>query len=157
MEQDQERPIESALRRHDFTENLSDAQVAKLASFASTQTFHADERVLKAGDRADRCYLIQEGQIAVEVYHPTRGGVPIQTVGEGKVLGWSWLVKPYRWAFDAMTYTFTRTIVLEGVRLREAMEADPEFGYPVLIQFMEVCAERISNSRLQMIDMFDPH
>ncbi|MFP4171286.1 MAG: cyclic nucleotide-binding domain-containing protein [Candidatus Hydrogenedentota bacterium] len=157
MEQDQAGSMESALRRHDFTENLSDAQVAKLASFASAQTFHADERVLKAGDRADRCYLIQEGQIAVEVYHPTRGGVPIQTVGEGKVLGWSWLVKPYRWAFDAMTYTFTRAIVLDGVRLREAMEADPEFGYPVLMQFMEVCAERISNSRLQMIDMFDPH
>ncbi len=157
MEQEQEQPIERMLRGHDFTEGLSDEHVARLASMASLQTFHADERVLKAGERADRCYLIQEGQIAIEIYHPTRGGVPIQTLGEGKVLGWSWFVKPYRWTFDAMTYTFTRVIVLDGVRLREAMEADPEFGYPLAVRFMEVCAERVSHSRLQMIDMFDPH
>jgi len=36
------------------------------------------------------------------------------SVGEGEVLGWSWLFPPYRWKFAARTVETTRAIAIEG-------------------------------------------
>ena len=35
--------------------------------------------------------------MAIEMYAGAAGRINVMTVGEGEVLGWSWLFAPYRW------------------------------------------------------------
>ena len=59
----------------------------------------------------------------------------IQTVGPGSMLGWSWLIPPYRWSFDARAVAPTSVIVVDGERLREACESDLKLGYELMKRF----------------------
>jgi hypothetical protein len=56
---------------------------------------------------------------------PNGGAMTVLTVGAGEVLGWSWLVPPYRWNFDARALEPTRAIALDGKCLRTKAEQDP--------------------------------
>ena len=42
----------------------------------------------------------------------------METAAEGEVLGWSWLVAPYRWHFDARAVGLVRAIAIDGKCLR---------------------------------------
>jgi CRP/FNR family cyclic AMP-dependent transcriptional regulator len=142
------------LSDHDFCKGLSESQVDKLASIARLKIIQAGDYIFRTAEPADCCYLIRHGHIAIEVYHPSRGPVTIQTVGPQKILGWSWLVPPYEWRFDGRAVEFTRGICLDADRLREACEEDHDLGYQVLMRFTPVIAGRLEAARLQLLDLY---
>jgi CRP/FNR family transcriptional regulator, cyclic AMP receptor protein len=80
--------------------------------------------------------------------------VIIQTVGSGDVLGWSWLIPPYRWRFDARTVERTRAIALNGQCLRTKCDDSPRLGYELLKRVTSVFAERLLATRLQLLDVY---
>jgi CRP-like cAMP-binding protein len=80
--------------------------------------------------------------------------VTIETVGEGEVLGWSWLFPPYKWHFDARASTFVRALALDGACLRGKCETDPELGRRVLERFAQVVVQRLEATQLQLMDLY---
>ena len=56
----------------------------------------------------------------------------IQTIEEGDILGWAWLVPPYRWHFDGHATDLVRAIAFDGQCLRTKCEKDHELGYELL-------------------------
>ena len=64
----------------------------RLADNAMQVKFNAGDLIFRAGDPANRFYLIEHGQVALEVQRKdhARGSTVIQTVGEGQELGWEW-------------------------------------------------------------------
>ena len=56
---------------------------------------------------------------------PGGGTLVIETLDEGDVVGWSWLVPPYRWAFDARALDLTRAVAFDGACLRGKCDDDP--------------------------------
>jgi CRP-like cAMP-binding protein len=110
--------------------------------------------VARTGSIADRCYLVERGDLAIEVHRPGRRPRIIQTVNDGEVLGWSWVVEPFRWTFDVRALTPTAAIALDGVALRDAMESDHELGYRILQRFSTVIAGRLEATRLQLLDVY---
>ena len=50
---------------------------------------------------ANQFYLIASGKITVEAHEPADGTMVVQTLGAGEVLGWSWLLPPFVWHFQA--------------------------------------------------------
>jgi CRP-like cAMP-binding protein len=86
-----------------------------------------------------------------------RGGrLRLETLSAGDVLGWSWLVEPYRWLFDSRALTPVRVLVLNGLCLREHCQADHEFGYQLLLRIAQVIEHRLQATRLQLIDIYQP-
>ena len=79
----------------------------------------------------------------------------MQTLDAGDVFGWSSLMPPYRWTFDAIAYEDTRALVIDGPGLRKALESDHDLGYEVLKRFNTVFAERLKAARLQMLNLFE--
>jgi len=75
---------------------LSPGELAQLSATARAVRFDARERVFSEGEQAEGCWLIHDGRVALDVFIPRRGLVVVQTLGAGDVLGWSWLVPPYR-------------------------------------------------------------
>ena len=74
------------------------------------------------GKEANTRYLIREGKVALEVVAPGHGSLTIETLGGGDMLGWSWLIPPYRSRFDARAVEMTRAIALDGKCLRAKCE-----------------------------------
>ncbi len=73
---------------------------------------------------------------------------------KARVLGWSWLVSPYRGRFDALALETTRAIAFDGRCLRGKCEEDHEFGYELLTRFSTIMVKRLEATRVQLIDIY---
>jgi CRP/FNR family cyclic AMP-dependent transcriptional regulator len=137
---------------------LSPDGLAQLSAAARTVRFAAGERVFSEGELAEGCWLIHDGRIALDLFIPDRGLVVVQTLGAGDVLGWSWLVPPYRWHFGASAAEPTTATVLDTKRLRALADADPAFGYALCLSMFTVIQQRLQATRARLLDLYrNPH
>ena len=72
----------------------------------------------------------------------------------GHVLGWSWLIPPYKWHFDARTFSPVTAVVLNAEFLRKLFNENPDLGYHMLLRLNRVLAERLQAARLQLLDVY---
>ena len=108
------RTIEELLGEVPALQALAPEHRDTVAGCARNQVFEPGERIMREGDPADAFYVIREGQVAPETVVPGRGAVILQTLHDGELLGWSWLVPPYRTAFDARSIATTHMIAFDA-------------------------------------------
>jgi CRP-like cAMP-binding protein len=145
--------LEPLLAEHPFFRDLTPGDIQLFAGCAKNARFEAGQMIFREGEDADQFYLIRHGKVAIEIFTP-RGPALIQTVGAGDALGWSWLIPPYKWRFDARSIEMTRAFALDGKCLRGKCDEDPRLGYELLKQVGAVIAERLHATRLQMLDVY---
>lgn len=146
--------VPASLVEHMFLAGLEPKHVDVITSCATPVHFPADRLIISEGDEAHRFFLITEGKVALEAFHLERGAIVIQTLGPGDVLGWSWLVPPYRWRLDARAIEETHAFALDGRMLRAKCEEDPVLGFELLKRFAAVVEQRLSATRLQLLDVY---
>jgi CRP-like cAMP-binding protein len=134
--------------------SLSPANRALLAGCARNQVFAPGEEIMREGDAADAFYIVRAGGVAIVTQVPGRGEITIETLHAGDLLGWSWLVEPYRNAFGARALGSTRVLSLDGVCLRGKCEADPVLGYELLKLLASVFAQRLRDTRVRLLDLY---
>lgn len=139
---------------HAVFDGVSDAHRALIAGCAANVVVPAGGYVYREGQPADRFYLIRHGRVAVEVFVPGRSPIIVDTLKAGDLLGWSWLVPPYRHCFDARAIELTRLLSLDAACLRRKMEDDCALGYALHQCFATVVAARLAAARRQLIDMY---
>ncbi|MCC5793244.1 MAG: cyclic nucleotide-binding domain-containing protein [Chromatiales bacterium] len=125
-----------------------------LAGCARNVRFSAGSYLFREGDPADSLYLLREGRVALEAAAPGRGALDFLSVGPGEIVGVSWLVPPYRWAWDARATTDTRGISFDATCVRAKCEADPALGYALMKRFLPVLLERLHAVRWQVLDVY---
>jgi CRP-like cAMP-binding protein len=146
--------LEPLLAEHPFVRGMSPELIATVAGCASNARFETGQSLFKDGEEANQFFIIRKGRIALEAAPPTGDPLVIQTYGEGEILGWSWLVPPYRWRFSGRALELTRVLMLDGKCLRGKCEKDHELGYQLLRRFADILASRLDATRLQLIDMY---
>lgn len=146
--------LERILREHPFLQGLDDRHISLLAGCASNVVFKAGEYIFREGEDADSFYFVRSGKIVIESFVPQKGAILIRTRDAGEILGWSWLVPPYRWHFDARAIELTRAVALDGKCLRGKCEEDHDLGYEIMKRFALVIAERLEATRLQLMDIY---
>ncbi len=151
------RTLEPYLAEHPFLKGLDHRFLEILVGCASNVRFDAGQFVFREGSEANNFYIIRHGKVSVEVFAAGRGSITIQTIGEGDILGWSWLIPPYNWRFDAKAIELTRAIALDGKCLREKCERDHDLGYELLKRFSHIIAQRLEATRLQLLDIYGAH
>ncbi|WP_163507181.1 Crp/Fnr family transcriptional regulator [Fodinicola acaciae] len=121
-------------------------------------TFAAGERIFAEGEPATTCWMIRDGLVALDTVAPGRGTLVVQTLGPGDLLGWSWLVPPYRWHFGAVATIETRASAVDAARLRDISDADPEFGYAMAKKLLAALLDRLQHTRARLLDLYAvPH
>lgn len=133
---------------------LDESHLGTMAETAARVTFVPGEIISREGAEAECFYIVISGLVSLEVYTPERGAVAIQTIGAGGILGWSWIIPPYRWRFDARALDEVRAVCIDGRKLREECEKDPALGYRILQRVAGVFAERLIATRLQLLDLY---
>ncbi len=146
--------LEPIIAEHRFLKGLAPPYLKELVGCASNVRFQAGEYIFRQGEEASTFYAVRQGAVALEIFVPEKGGVVIQNVGEGDVLGWSWLIPPHRWRFDARAVEETRAIAFDGTCLRGKCEEDHNFGYELLKRFSEVITQRLEATRMQLVDVY---
>lgn len=146
--------LEPILAKHPFLKGLKPEHLKILVGCASNVRFNAGQFLFHEGEEANEFYMIREGKVAVQIQGAERGPITVQTIGEGEVLGWSWLIPPYRWRFDVKALELTRAIALDGKCLRTKSEEDHDLGYELLRRFAGIIVERLEAARLQLLDVY---
>jgi CRP/FNR family transcriptional regulator, cyclic AMP receptor protein len=147
--------ITALLAEHPFAAGLSDEHLALLASCSDGEvSWDTGVSVLVTGARAEHCYLVVSGSLSVSTESPGVGSRNIQTVHGGGVLGLSWMFPPFRWIFDSVTLEPTTAISLDAGRLREAIDARPDFGIVVVTKLASYLYGLVRNTRLQLLDLY---
>lgn len=146
--------LEPILAEHPFFKGMPPELLKLLVSCASNVKFDAGDYISREGQEATEFFIIRQGKVALELFSPTHGAITIETLEDGEVLGWSWLLPPYRSHFDARAVELTRTIRFDGKCLRAKLEEDHHLGYDMLNRFVKIIAERLSATRLQLLDIY---
>ncbi len=146
--------LSKIIAEHPFLNELAKEHIDLITGCASNVVFKPNEFLFSEGDSADHFYIIRHGRVVIQTHVPERGTIDIQTRGEGDITGWSWLVPPYRWHFDAKATELTRAVKFDGKCLREKLENDHSLGYELMRRFTLIMAERLEATRLQLMDVY---
>lgn len=127
-----------------------------LAEHAHRRQLDRDEILFRYDAEAEHFHLVVSGTVAIEVAAIEGPPLELQELGPGSILGWSWLIPPYRWSFQARAKEPGEIIEFDGRAVRDRCEADAEFGYEILKRFSALMSERLSSAREQMMEEWSP-
>lgn len=151
-----ETAIEDYLSGHPFFAGLDREDVEFLAACASGRQLGKDEVLFRFDAPADRFFVLREGRISMEVAAIEGPPLELQKLKAGAVLGWSWLIPPYRWSFQARAEEPSEIIEFDGAKVLARCEENPRFGYRLLKRFSSLMSERLEFARRRMMDEWYP-
>jgi len=133
---------------------IAPEMLALIAGCGVNTHFAPGRHLLREGDAADKFYVLRSGRVAVETYAPPRGGLVVETLGAGDLVGWSWLFPPYRSHFDVVALEEVSAVALDGACLRGKCDEDPAFGYELTRRIAQVVIERLQATRMRLLDVY---
>jgi len=146
--------LKHILEEHPFFTNLRPEYLDFIVGCASNVRFKEGDVILKEDQEADKFYLIRVGMVAIDIVASKYRHITIQTIHEGDILGWSWLIPPHRYRFNARAVEDTRAIALDGKCLREKCEENHDLGYELLKRLASVFTQRLELTRKQLLDIY---
>ena len=144
------------LQSHTIFSDLQPAHIQVLADYAEEKQFAAGELLFNQEEPAEHFYVLIDGAIEVEVPAIAGPNLVVQSLGADDVLGWSWLIPPYRWTFEAKATSDSKVIVFDGKSLLQYCEKNHHFGYSLMKHFAGLMSERLHAARLKMMDSWAP-
>ena len=144
------------LSAHAFFAGLNEDYLKFLAEYATEKQIAKGDVLFQQGKAADKFYLVRSGRVSVQVPALVGPVLELQVLGENQVLGWSWLIPPYRWNFVARALEDTVVLEFDGSAILERCEKDPKFGYELFKRFTALMSERLDAARQKMMDQWNP-
>ena len=143
-----------ALAKHRFCSDFSPEVTEFLSGCTKNVRFKPGAFLFEEGDTADWMYLIRDGRVSVENHFPGRGGLTLETLGSGEVLGWAVLFAPHRWHLDCRALEATLAFAVDGKCLRTKLDQDPAFAYAITRRLLLESHRRLERARLQQLDVY---
>lgn len=144
------------LLAHEFFSGFDDDALKLLCECSSMREIKRGQILFRQGEKADKFYVIRSGCISIEMPSIMGPTLNIQNVGKDKVLGWSWLIQPYKWNFQTEAEEDSMLIEFDGAALLTQCEQEPKFGYQLLKKFAELMSVRLNAARQKMMDEWNP-
>ncbi len=146
--------IKDLLTEHKFFHEMAPEMLEFIAGCGKNMHFTPGEFIGKQGDPADFLYVIREGNIALQLVHPTQGSLTIRSLRGGEIAGFSWIIPPYHLQFDLRALEHTSAVALDGTCLRKKCEEDYKLGYYLMKQSATVMMQRLVDTRIQLLDIY---
>lgn len=139
---------------HPFFHDLPIGWLRMLAVHGRPVLRHTGYRVFREDGRADRFWALRSGAVALDFHVPGRGDIVIERVGADSVVGWSWLLVPYRWTFGAVVTEDCHAIEFDAAQVRLVIEQHPEFGREITARLLAVTAGRLQAARHRLVELY---
>jgi len=147
--------LEPILKEHPFFQDFRQEHFDIILGCASNVRFKEGEIIFREGDNAEKFYLVRHGKVAIDIRVSQYRAITIQTIHDGDIVGWSWLIPPHKCRFDCRAIEDTRAIALDGKCLRGKCEKDHDLGYELFQRLTKIFAERLEHTRLQLLNLYD--
>lgn len=144
------------LQSHKVFSDLEPEHIEVLASHADEKLFAAGEMLFRQEDSAESFYIMVDGSIDVGVPSIMGPALVVQTLGKDDILGWSWLIPPYKWTFEAKANRDSTVLVFDGKALLQHCENNTDFGYTLMKRFAGLMSQRLHAARMKMMDSWAP-
>ena len=148
--------ITEYLSAHEFFSEFSDDSLKFLCECSSTREIKKGQILFLQGEHADKFYVVRSGHISIQMPAIMGPTLEIQAVDEDQVLGWSWLISPYKWHFQTKAEEDTELLQFDGAALLARCEQEPKFGYELLKKFAELMSVRLTSASQKMMDEWNP-
>ena len=145
------------LRSSAFFQEFPPEYFEQLVDIGREIEIPARTTVFKEHDRAKDVYVILSGEISLAICDKEDSCRLIGTLHQGDLMGWSPLVGRARLYDTARTVTDVTALALDGQKLMEFCDANPDFGFKFMHRIACVLAERLSGTRLQLLEMSGVH
>ena len=149
------RSLYALIAEQPFFKGLNAQQLQLLADSAMETQFEAGQSIFQAGSPANRFYLILEGKVVLESEAAELGMIPVQTLGPGDDLGWSWLFPPFYLHLSARALEPTRALFFYGTRLRNQCDQDHDLGYELMKRIAIVATQCLQATQLRLMECAD--
>ena len=146
-------PMAKRLSKHPFLRGLAHDHLTLLTDCAFPLQFKAGQIIFREGENAKLFYLIEKGKVVLESKAEFGEPVVIDTIGAGDLLGWSWMMPPYKWHFTARAVEPTEAIYFAGTILRDYCERDHSLGFELHKRLSAVMMKRLHDARRKMLEM----
>jgi CRP/FNR family transcriptional regulator, cyclic AMP receptor protein len=147
-------PLATRVALHPFLAGMNHTQLTLLPDCAVARHFNAKQTILREGEFANGFYLLEVGKVALESETSFGQSIPIQILGAGDLLGWSWMFPPYVWQFTARAIEPTSALFFYAAILREYCEKDHSLGYALLKRLSTVLVGRLQAAHDQMLSLY---
>jgi CRP/FNR family cyclic AMP-dependent transcriptional regulator len=146
--------LEAQIAAHPFLIGISAHYIRLLADCAMRSYFEAGQVIFRENETANRFYLIEHGKVALE--SSTLGEpIKIEEIGDGDLLGWSWLFPPYTWHFTARALEHATAIFFYGTVLRDYCEKDHSLGFELFKRMSLVMLRRLQAARQKLLNVHE--
>ena len=142
----------SILEAQPWLKDMDPGHLQLLAQDCVSAEFRADEIIFKEGGMANRFYLIVEGKVQVETPSMEGESVPIQLMGPGELLGYSWVFPGGSWQFDARAVTLVKALCFHGNHLRALCESNHALGYELMKRVSGIILQRLQAVRQKLVE-----
>lgn len=131
---------------------LDEAVVQRLAESSEVVEVDPGGRLASEGGPADAAYVVARGSVQLGI-HQRQTDLTVATVGEGELLGWSWMVEPHRWSFDVTSAGGARLVRVPADQLEALVAEDPAAGVALCRNLLGVVSRRLRDTRVQLLDV----
>ncbi|MBT8227598.1 MAG: Crp/Fnr family transcriptional regulator [Dactylosporangium sp.] len=139
------------LAAHPFLVDMPEQHLLRLSYWCRRAVFQPGTRLFNEGSKADRFWLIREGEVRLDARADDDGDIIVETVGAGRVLGWSWMFPPYRWRFGATAMSSVLAIECDATGIRGLCDADADLGYDLTRRMTCVVIDRLQSTRMRLL------
>jgi CRP/FNR family cyclic AMP-dependent transcriptional regulator len=151
-----DKDIRQIIAESKFFAGLSEGGIEYLCAQARRRKLAAGKVLFQQGDRAKHFYLLLEGHVSLGIPALEGPALELQDLGPGEIAGWSWLLPPHLWNFQARARTAVEFLEFDGAAILAHCEEEPRFGYELIKRFSALMSERLQFAREKMMQAWRP-
>lgn len=139
--------MEQLLPQTELFEGLNPEELRRLEEVGRHETVREGEYLFLLGEDATALHVVTKGNVDLCFPMPLGGTVKdicVESVGAGKALGWSALVKPYRFTLSARATEPSEVMSFPRRSLLELLEREPRIAQTFFVKISELIGIRLA-------------
>lgn len=139
-----------------FFAGLNDSAIEFLSRHSRRRELAAGQVLFHQGSPAEHFYLLLAGHLSLGIPALEGPALELQDIGPGEIAGWSWMLAPNLWNFQARARTAIEFLEFDGPAILAHCEQEPKFGYELVKRFSALMSERLQFARRRMMQEWRP-
>jgi CRP-like cAMP-binding protein len=143
------------LAKLNFLEGFPPDYLKPLAAVAQVVKVPAGEVLFREGETSPCIYLVISGKVALETWVTGKGATRIQTVGPGKLLGWTPILTQGPMTAQAIAVEPCQLVAINALQVLEACAQNPSFGIEFMRRTAMALSRRLNATRQQLLESYE--
>lgn len=130
------------LEKVDLFDGLGDDQLHAVQACSDLEEYERGQQLFAEGEASTHLWIVKKGEVGLRKEEPGVAGathLPVTFISKKQTFGWSCFAPPYQYRLSGYCASRTcKVIKIEKGCLQALFDKDPDFGYQVVSQLLNV-------------------